>query len=160
MPSPEPVRATPPTTAVPPVAPNVRVTSSAAPNAPLGVATTFSGGIDPTASAALPTEIGPALEAGVRSEKEEDWSAALRHYENAGRIDPSMTVFIDSAIARVKSQMGTAGADALRRAKQYDALGRANDAITWYLRALAALPATSPDRSAAEKRLAALKASQ
>lgn len=50
-----------------------------------------------------------------------------------------------------------ANSDALRRARQYDAVGRRNDAIAWYERALETLPESDPNREAVTKRLSELK---
>ena len=49
------------------------------------------------------------------------------------------------------------GADALRRARQYDALGRRADAITWYERAVQNLPDSDPGKKIAADRLVVLK---
>jgi hypothetical protein len=111
------------------------------------------------AGAADPTAARAALEAGARAENARDWPTALRHYERAKTLDPSMAAFIDVTIARVREQTSAAGGepDALRRARQYDALGRRTEAITWYERALEALPESDPNREVIKKRLSELK---
>ena len=50
-----------------------------------------------------------------------------------------------------------ANSDALRRARQYDAVGRRSDAITWYERALETLPESDPNREVVKKRLSELR---
>jgi tetratricopeptide (TPR) repeat protein len=73
-----------------------------------------------------------------------------------------MATFIDIAIARVRERTSATAtdSDALRRARQYDALGRRTEAITWYERALEALPESDPNREAVRKRLSELKGAQ
>jgi tetratricopeptide (TPR) repeat protein len=108
-----------------------------------------------------PAAARTSLEAGARAETTKDWKTALQHYQRARALDPSMSVFIDASIARVKEQMGTpSDSDALRRARQYDALGRRAEAITWYERALESLPESDPNRDVVRKRLNELKGAQ
>jgi tetratricopeptide (TPR) repeat protein len=104
-----------------------------------------------------PVAVRNALEAGARSEGTSDWEAALDHYQTARKLDPSLGVIVESAIDRVKARMAPAARDAFNRARQYDALGRAVDAITWYERALRGLPETDPNRETAAARLAILR---
>jgi hypothetical protein len=47
--------------------------------------------------------------------------------------------------------------DAFERARQYDALGRAQDAISMYEKAIGLLPADHASAKVAKERLAALK---
>jgi hypothetical protein len=103
------------------------------------------------ATAVDPASARKELESATRSELALDWASALRHYEKARELDPSMSVFIDAAISRVKASFGSGGLDAFRRARVYDALGRVDDAITWYERAAETLPST-------DAKLAALRA--
>src|SRR5204862_3874617 len=91
--------------------------------------------------------VGSALETAVRSENAGDWPAALTQYENARGIEPSMTTFIDAAVARVKTQMASDGLNAFRRAREYDALGRPSDAALWYERAARFLPDSDPNKA-------------
>jgi tetratricopeptide (TPR) repeat protein len=98
-----------------------------------------------------------ALEAGARSESAADWEAALNHYQTARTLDPTLGVIVDSAIDRVRARMGPAARDAFNRARQYDALGRAVEAITWYERAIRGLPESDPNRETAVERLAILR---
>jgi tetratricopeptide (TPR) repeat protein len=100
------------------------------------------------------------LEAAARSENARNWASALQHYQRARQIDPSMAPFIDASIARVRAQMGPDAQAALRRARQYDALGRAGEAITWYERALLGLATGDKERDAVERRLAQLRAGE
>jgi hypothetical protein len=103
-----------------------------------------------------------ALDAGARAEAARDWPTALQQYERARGLDPTMATFINLAIARVREQMSgsnssaSSGSDALRRAKQYDALGRRSEAITWYEKALEAMPQSDPNRDVVTKRLSEL----
>ena len=53
--------------------------------------------------------------------------------------------------------MGPAARDAFTRARQYDALGRAVEAIVWYELAIRGLPDTDPNRDTAVERLAILR---
>jgi hypothetical protein len=55
------------------------------------------------------------------------------------------------------TSQGPDGAEALRRARQYDALGRRADAITWYERAVQNLPDSDPGKKTAADRLVVLK---
>ena len=62
------------------------------------------------------------------------------------------------AEARVRDRMKTDGADAFRRARQYDALGRVPEAVALYERAVRYLDASDPNREAARARLEVLRA--
>jgi tetratricopeptide (TPR) repeat protein len=97
------------------------------------------------------------LQLGLQSEKAGDWSAALRSYERARTMDPSLAGLAAASIARVQESMLTEGADAFKRARQYDAVNRVDDAIVWYERAVKTLPDSSPDKRTATDRLRALK---
>jgi tetratricopeptide (TPR) repeat protein len=123
--------------------------SAAAPPAPAPVA--------PAAPAVDPVAVRNALEAGARSETAADWESALNHYQTARSLDPSLGVIVDSAIDRVKARMGPAARDAFNRARQYDALGREVEAITWYERAIRGLPESDPNRETAVERLSILR---
>jgi Zn-dependent protease with chaperone function len=122
------------------------------------------------------TEVGKALEAATVAENARDWVAALHYYENARKLAPSMTTFIDSSIERVRAQQGVGSQqgsvapqsavapqggvnveDALRRARQYDAVGRANDAIEWYRRAYGSMLDSDPNKRAVAERIEALR---
>jgi tetratricopeptide (TPR) repeat protein len=98
------------------------------------------------------------LELGSQSEKAEDWPAALRYYERARTMDPSLSALASAAVTRVQAQMFADGADAFKRAQQFDAANRVNDAITWYERAVRNLPDSSAEKRTATDRLRVLKA--
>lgn len=98
-----------------------------------------------------------ALEAGAKSEQEQDWDRALEHYQRARQLDPSLGVIVDAAVTRVRTRRAADSAEAYRRARQYDALGRVADAITWYERAIRGLPEGDSNRALAVQRLAVLK---
>jgi hypothetical protein len=49
------------------------------------------------------------------------------------------------------------GSDAFKRAQEFDASNRVNDAITWYERAVRNLPENSAERRIAAERLRTLK---
>ena len=104
--------------------PNNAVTAAPAPAAPSAPSTPPPGTEGIT--------VGQVIESAVRSESAGDWPTALRDYENLRQLDPSINVFVDAAIARVKTQLEESGRDAFRRARQYDAIGRRLDAIAWY----------------------------
>jgi tetratricopeptide (TPR) repeat protein len=97
------------------------------------------------------------LASAAQSETAGDWPAALQHYESAVKNDAGLSTVVDSAVARVKARMKAEGTDAFRRARQYDALNRVDDAVTWYERAFRNLPDGDPDRRTAGERLNALK---
>jgi tetratricopeptide (TPR) repeat protein len=136
------------------VAASPAATTSPAPAPDEAPRSTPAGTIDPAAART-------ALEAGTRAEAAKDWKTALQHYERARSLDPSMAVFIDASMTRVREQLGgTNQSDAFRRARQYDALGRRADAIIWYERALETLPESDPNRDVVTKRLNELKGAQ
>ena len=97
------------------------------------------------------------MDLASQSEKKRDWPAALQNYENARDLDPSLNSVAGVAIARIQATMLQEGADAFKRARQYDALNRVDDAIAWYERAARNLPDSSPDKRIAADRLRALK---
>ena len=101
-----------------------------------------------------------ALESAQRSESAGDWQTAIQYYDRARQLDPSMGAFIDASVARVRAQMGLEGTDAFRRARQYDALGRVDDAIIWYERAFGMLPDADSNKKIAEERLGVLRGGQ
>ena len=98
-----------------------------------------------------------ALEDGTRLEKSGDLRAALDRYQRAAQIDPSMATIANGLADTVRGLMKTAAQDALTRAKQYDALDRVPDAITWYERAYANLLDSDPNRKVVKDRLDLLR---
>jgi len=85
-----------------------------------------------------------------------EFSSAIRAYEQAAKIDPS-TPGVQDGIAATRKQMHDAGEQAYRRARQLDAVGRTQDALPLYQRAVELLPADDPSGKAARDRLDALK---
>ena len=114
--------------------------------------------VEPTPPA-VPASVRAAqmMDLASQSEKKRDWPAALQNYENARDLDPSLNSVAGVAIARIQATMLQEGADAFKRARQYDALNRVDDAIAWYERAARNLPDSSPDKRIAADRLRALK---
>jgi tetratricopeptide (TPR) repeat protein len=85
-----------------------------------------------------------------------DFAAAIRSYERTAKIDPNYPG-VQDGIAGVRKQMHDAGETAYRRARQLDAVGRTQDALPLYLRAVELLPADDPSGKSARERLDALK---
>jgi hypothetical protein len=98
-----------------------------------------------------------AFEAGNKLDAAGDWTGALQKYDLARQIDPSLAG-LDDAGKRVREKMRVAGADAYKRARQYDALGRSGEALKDYERAAQWLAADDPNRKAARDRADQLKA--
>jgi tetratricopeptide (TPR) repeat protein len=66
-------------------------------------------------------------------------------------------VAAQDALRRLKARMLTEGEDAFKRARQYDALGRAREAIPMYEKAIQLLPSDHASVKIAHERLTALK---
>jgi predicted component of type VI protein secretion system len=98
-----------------------------------------------------------AFEAGNKLDASGDWVAALQKYDLARQIDPSLAG-LDEAAKRVHEKMRVAGADAFKRARQYDALGRSAEALKDYEKAAQWLPADDSNRKVARDRADQLKA--
>jgi len=98
-----------------------------------------------------------AVDAGNRLDAAGDWMGALRKYEQAREIDTAAPG-LDEAVKRVRDKMRVAGNDALKRARQYDALGRPVDALKEYEKAAQWLPVEDPNREVARNRADQLKA--
>jgi len=111
----------------------------------------------PRPSAAPNTEAARAMDAGEKLEKSGDLADALKQFERARQLDTSRANVADRAIARVRERMTREGTAALRTARQYDALGRNDDAMTWYERAVKLLPDEDPNKKIAKERLDALR---
>jgi tetratricopeptide (TPR) repeat protein len=88
----------------------------------------------------------------TRLEAKSEWEAALDAYLKVSSLDSSSKEATDG-IQRVRLRMTAAGEDAYREARQYDALGRINEALPLYRRAVRYLAADAPSRKAAEARL-------
>ncbi|RPJ72699.1 MAG: FHA domain-containing protein, partial [Acidobacteria bacterium] len=69
-----------------------------------------------------------AVDSGNKAEMSGDYAAAATQYDRAQQLDPDSTAVSD-AIRRMKARMQSEGEDAFKRARQYDAMGRAKDAI-------------------------------
>lgn len=85
---------------------------------------------------------------GRRLEAAENWPAAVAAYQRAGA---------SSEAAAVRTKMHTAGDEAYRRARQFDARNRPVEALGWYERAVEWLPSSDDRRQTAQQRIAVLK---
>ena len=92
-----------------------------------------------------------AFDRAVRAEGESRWEEAIEEYEQAQALD-GMIFGVEAAVRRVRERMVEAGADAYKRARQYDALGRIPEAIALYERAIWLLPSDHSERQPAQKR--------
>ena len=109
-----------------------------------------------TARAGARNQAQLAVELGNRTADTKDYLGAVKQYERALQLDASLASATE-AMKRVRALMAVDGADAFKRAKQYDALGRAADAIPLYEKAVQYLPPDDPNSKIAKDRLAALK---
>lgn len=99
-----------------------------------------------------------AFDAGAKAEAAGNWTVAIENYERAQKIDASLGA--EDASKRVSDKMHAAGADAFKRARQFDAVGRAADALREYSNAAQWLPDSDPNKAAARQRADQLKAGQ
>jgi Flp pilus assembly protein TadD len=135
---------------------------------PVPVQTETPRGSGPSVPAAQPspppvpaaTRAAELMDAAAQSEKKGDWPAALKGYESARALDPSVASLAAAGITRVQTQMTAEGTDAFKRARQYDALDRVDDAIVWYERAVRNLPDNHPDKRTATERLRVLNSNR
>ena len=97
-----------------------------------------------------------AVGTGAKAEADRDYPEAERQYQRALQADPQFVAAQD-ALRRLKARMLTEGEDAFKRARQYDALGRAQEAIRMYEKAIQLLPSDHANVKIAHERLAALK---
>jgi hypothetical protein len=97
-----------------------------------------------------------AVDAGAKAEADRDYPEAERQYQRALQADPQFVAAQD-ALRRLKARMLTEGEDAFKRARQYDALGRAQEAIPMYEKAIQLLPSDHASVKIAHERLTALK---
>jgi tetratricopeptide (TPR) repeat protein len=109
------------------------------------------------AHAGIRQQAQAAMEQGTKLMKEGDLLGARRQYERAQALDRALPGLAD-AQARLRAEMTLAGEQAYRRARQYDAMGRAADALPLYEQALDLLPEGHANRQMAQERVAALRA--
>src|SRR5262245_8619440 len=98
-----------------------------------------------------------AIDSGNKLDAAGDWVNALKKYDQAREIDRAVPG-LEEAIKRVRDKMRVAGTDALRRARQFDALGRFADALTEYEKAAQWLSPEDPNQQIARGRADQLKA--
>jgi tRNA A-37 threonylcarbamoyl transferase component Bud32 len=98
-----------------------------------------------------------ALDSGAKLEASGDLPAAVQQFERARQLDSGVAATADPAIARLRARMAKEGADAYTRARQYDALDLAEQAMPQYERAVRLLPDNDPNRKIASERLAFLR---
>jgi tetratricopeptide (TPR) repeat protein len=85
-----------------------------------------------------------------------DLAGALKEYDRARQLDPASTA-ATAGISAVRSKMKASGDDAYRRGRQLEAVGRLQDAMVQYQRAVELLPADDPNGKAARERLENLR---
>jgi tetratricopeptide (TPR) repeat protein len=100
-----------------------------------------------------------AIDSGNKLDAAGDWVSALKKYDQAREIDRAVPG-LEDAIKRVRDKMHTAGVNALRRARQFDALGRFADALIEYEKAAQWLSPDDPNQQIARGRADQLKARQ
>ena len=98
-----------------------------------------------------------AIESGNKLDAAGDWVNALKKYDQAREIDRAVPG-LDDAYKRVREKMRSAGTAALRRAKQFDAVGRFAEALSEYEKAVQWLPGDDPQHDAAKTRADQLRA--
>ena len=92
-----------------------------------------------------------AFSAGSKLDAAGDWMGALRKYDEAQQADATLPG-LDRAVKGVWAKLRTAGGDALKRARQYDAIGLSADALKEYDKAAQWLPPDDPNRQIARGR--------
>jgi predicted component of type VI protein secretion system len=97
-----------------------------------------------------------AMAGGAAAEQRGDFVEAQREYERASEADTASGA--DEALGRVRARMKALGDDAFKRARTFDALGRTEDAIAQYERAVQLLSPDDPNRKTAKQRLDVLRA--
>jgi tetratricopeptide (TPR) repeat protein len=96
------------------------------------------------------------MAAAATLEASGDLAEAVELFERARQLDPSSAPAA-KAIRRVKARMKQEGLTAFKNARQFDAAGRRDLAITWYERAVKMLPDDDPTRKTAQERLDVLR---
>ena len=99
------------------------------------------------------------IEAGNKLDAAGDSVGALKKYDQAREIDRAAPG-LDEAVKRVREKMRGEGTAALRRARQFDALGRFADAVTEYEKAAQWLAPEDPNQQIARARADQLTARQ
>jgi tetratricopeptide (TPR) repeat protein len=97
-----------------------------------------------------------AVDSGNKAEMSGDYAGASKQYDRALQLDPPSSAARD-AIRRLKARMQSEGEDTFKQGKLYDAMGRKQDAISTYEKAIQLLPADHASANIARERLTALK---
>ena len=97
------------------------------------------------------------IESGNKLDAAGDWIGALKKYDQAREIDRA-TPGLEEAVKRIREKMRDAGVASLRRARQFDALGRFAEALTEYEKAAQWLSPDDPNQQIARGRADQLKA--
>jgi predicted component of type VI protein secretion system len=105
----------------------------------------------PAVPAAARAAAREAFNAGSKLDAAGDWMGALRKYDEAQQADATLPG-LDRAVKGVWAKLRTAGGDALKRARQYDAIGLSADALKEYDKAAQWLPPDDPNRQIARGR--------
>lgn len=105
----------------------------------------------PAVSSAARTAAREAFDAARKLDAAGDWLGALRKYDDVQQIDATYPG-LDRSVKQVWAKLRTAGADALKRARQYDAIGLSTDALREYDKAAQWLPPDDPNRQIARGR--------
>jgi tetratricopeptide (TPR) repeat protein len=111
------------------------------------------------ARTAQKTEAADAVQSGRRLAQSGNLTGARDAYQRARAIDPAAPGLAE-AMASLTEQMRDAGQQAYRKARQYDAVGRASDAVPLYQQAVQYLPDSDPNKKVAQARLVALRGGQ
>jgi tetratricopeptide (TPR) repeat protein len=106
----------------------------------------------------IAASVKQTMDAAAKLESSGDLPEALRQLERVAQIDPSMAIVAEQAMTRVKTRMRTEGTQAFTNAKQFDAVDRVEQAVTWYERAFRLLPDEDPNKKIAKERLDLLRA--
>ncbi len=93
---------------------------------------------------------------GAAAEQRGDFVEAQQGYERASEADPASGA--DESLAPRARADEVARRRAFKRARTFDALGRLEDAIAQYERAMQLLAPDDPNRKAAKQRLDVLRA--
>jgi tetratricopeptide (TPR) repeat protein len=96
------------------------------------------------------------LTAGNTAAGKADYTGAMAAYQRAAKIDPTLAG-VQDGMNNVRQKMRDEGEAAYRRARQLDAVGRTQDALPLYQKAVTLLPADDPSGKAARDRIEALK---